>query len=149
MIFNKQKKRWVFGEDGCIFSGFVMYFIGTTTIFLMAFISSERFYLNYYLKSTKQELNIKRSIKVVLACSMGALFWSILPIFGWSYYSLEGTLTSCSVEWFDRSMNVASYNIAMFIFVYIIPLTLIVVSSFGLILIVSFNLVDNFNFKLN
>lgn len=40
---------------------------------------------------------------------------------GWSYYSLEGALTSCSVEWKDKSWNVITYNITIFVFVFIIP----------------------------
>jgi hypothetical protein len=58
------------------------------------------------------------------------------PMFGWSHYSLEGALTSCSVEWFEKSFNVISYNISMFIFVYFIPLLIIFGTSLGLIILV-------------
>lgn len=41
-------------------------------------------------------------------------------------YTLEGVRTSCSVRWQDRSFNVVSYNILMFIFAYIIPLAVMI-----------------------
>lgn len=39
-----------------------------------------------------------------------------------NHYALEGVRTSCSVRWQDRTFNVISYNIFMFIFAYIVPL---------------------------
>jgi len=48
-----------------------------------------------------------------------------MPLVGWSHCALEGGMTSCSVTWNEQSTNVISYNIAIFIFVYIIPIVLI------------------------
>jgi len=36
-------ERWVFKKEGCIFSAFVMYFVGCTSMYLMTAISIERF----------------------------------------------------------------------------------------------------------
>jgi len=33
------------------------------------------------------------------------------PMFGWSYYSLEDGLVSCSVEYNEKSINLISYNL--------------------------------------
>jgi hypothetical protein len=41
-------------------------------------------------------------------------------------YTLEGVLTSCSIRWQDRTLNVVSYNICMFIFAYILPLFIMI-----------------------
>ena len=72
-------------------------------------------------------------IGIVLSVAIG-LFWSVVPMFGWSYYSLEGALTSCSVEWEDRSFNVVSYNVAIFTGVYFIPFLVIIITGILLIL---------------
>jgi r-opsin len=112
-----------------------MYFIGTTTIFLMVFISCERFWV-IYKPFQVHKITAKTTIPVIILCSIGGVFWSITPVFGWSNYALEGALTSCSVEWLDKSFNVVSYNVGMFIFVYFAPLVLIFGSSIGLIVIV-------------
>ena len=33
------------------------------------------------------------------------IFWAIIPLFGWSEYSLEGALISCSVEWNKKELH--------------------------------------------
>ena len=126
---------WIWGHLGCVFCGYVIYFVGCMQVFLMSAISYIRFDI---LNKQKNEKTIGR--KTVLTASLMSflmsLFWSTAPIFGWSYYSLEGALTSCSVEWFERSFNVMSYNTAMFIFVFFLPLIMILFTNFKLISIV-------------
>jgi c-opsin len=75
---------------------------------------------------------------VIAVCMLLGLFWSILPIFGWSRYALEGAGTSCSVEWNERSWNVMSYNVAMFVFVFFVPLLIIIFTNTRLIMIVKY-----------
>ena len=58
------------------------------------------------------------------------------PLLGWSYYSMEGALTSCSVEWADRSINVVSYNMFIFVVSYLIPLIIIATTNISLLFIV-------------
>lgn len=116
--------RWVFGRIGCYMSGFVMYTVGMMQIYLMTAISFERFYIIYKPMSIK-DVNMKTTSIGVLCCFLAGVFWSIVPLFGWSYYTLEGCLTSCSVEWADRSFNVVSYNVCIFLFGFILPFGLI------------------------
>ena len=64
------------------------------------------------------------------------------PILGWSYYSLESGLVSCSVEYNEKSLNVISYNIGMFIFVFILPFgitTYTNIKSFLIVIIIILN----------
>jgi c-opsin len=74
-------------------------------------------------------------IIIGICFSMG-LFWSSMPLVGWSYYSLEGAKTSCSVEWNERSWNVTSYNATIFICVFLIPLVCIVATNLKLLFMV-------------
>lgn len=59
-----------------------------------------------------------------------------MPVFGWSYYSLEGALTSCSIEWHERSFNVISYNMTIFVATFIMPFGVIAITNIKLLLIV-------------
>ena len=70
-------------------------------------------------------INFKITMLIIFVCTVVSLSWSTFPLFGWSHYSLEASLTTCSVEWAERSWNVYSYNICMFLFVFILPLILI------------------------
>lgn len=114
-----------------------MYFIGVTSIYILVSLSMERYYIiNSQVKN--RFISKKTVLRLVAFCVLKGLFWSSLPLFGWSYYSLEGAMTSCSVEWKERSINVVSYNVCMFLFVYLLPLIIIWVSNVKLIMMVCY-----------
>jgi len=73
--------------------------------------------------SNSNKLNIK---PVIVLSLISSLFWSTVPLFGWSHYSLEDSFVSCSVEYNEKSLNVISYNIGMFTFVFVVPFTIII-----------------------
>jgi hypothetical protein len=57
------------------------------------------------------------------------LFWSVAPLFGWSEYSLEGAMISCSVEWNKKTASVMSYNITIAIFVFLVPMLVFIITN--------------------
>ncbi|CAF1150452.1 unnamed protein product [Brachionus calyciflorus] len=138
--------KWILNELGCVVSGFLMYFIGCTSIYIMALISLERYFMIY--NSLKTKLNSNQVLFSIFVCGILGFIWAFLPIVGWSHYSLEGALTSCSVEWNERNFNVLSYNVTIFITVFFIPILIIVITNFKLIkLIKDFkNVYKKFNF---
>jgi hypothetical protein len=129
--------RWIWSNIGCVFCGFIIYFVGCMQVYLMAAIS----YIRYdVLNKQKNEKSIshKQILHSVLISLVMSLFWSLIPLFGWSYYSLEDGLVSCSVEYNEKSINVISYNIGMFVFVFIVPFMIVIVANFRIIFIVSY-----------
>ena len=80
--------------------------------------------------------DLKVTTVTVICCALLALIWTILPLIGWSYYSLEGAGISCSVEWQNHSLNVITYNITIFAFVFIIPLIILLATNIKIILMV-------------
>ncbi|CAF0955798.1 unnamed protein product [Brachionus calyciflorus] len=135
IILSNLNCKWIFGEFACVFSAYIMYFIGCTSIYLMAAISFERFYIIYKPLSIRN-VNKKNNLVIIFLCSLNGLMWATFPLIGWSHYSLEGAMTSCAVEWKERSTNVSSYNITIFSVVYLIPFLLILISNTKLIFIV-------------
>lgn len=95
----------------------------------------ERFILVYKPMSIKQ-LDYKKTIISIAVCFMIGFFCASAPLFGWSYYSLEGSLTSCSIEWKSRSFNVVTYNMFCMVTVYFLPVTIITYTNIKLLLIV-------------
>lgn len=77
------------------------------------------------------------NFRIVLLCVFLGLLAPTAPLLGWSKYSINISQVSCDIEWKDRSLNVVSYNIAIFFFVFFVPLTFIVGCNLGLIIIVS------------
>ena len=91
--------------------------------------------LRYYIikNQTKKKFilftRMRNNILIAASCLLFSLFWSLAPFLNWSYYSLESALTTCSVEWKEKSFNVISYNIAVFIFVYFAPMIILISSN--------------------
>ena len=109
-------------------------------VYMMAAISYVRYdILNRQLdeKSISDRV-IFRSTLISLFLS---LFWSAVPIFGWSKYSLEDGLVSCSVEYNEKSLNVITYNVGMFTFVFFLPFAIIIVANVKSLFIV-YNLIS-------
>ena len=113
-----------------------MYFVGCTQIYLMAAISYERFII-IYKPFTIKMIDFKGTYIGIAFCSLMGLIWAGAPLFGWSYYSLEGALTSCSVEWYERTPNVISYNMAIFITTFVVPVAVILTTNLRLLFIVN------------
>lgn len=135
IIVSNFSCRWVFGKVGCFMSGFVMYSVGMMQIYLMTAITFERFYIIYKPMSIKN-VNFKSTGLAVLGCALFSLFWSVTPLLGWSRYNLEGSLTQCGVEWHERSFNVTSYNISIFVFGFFAPIGVIGYCSMELMKII-------------
>ena len=68
-----------------------------------------------------------------------------MPVIGWSRYSSDYS-SICSIELNDRSLNVVSYNVSAFIFVFLFPLGTILTTSFKILSRVS--LFDTNNFEI-
>ena len=85
---------------------------------------------------TLDSITYKTCIISIMLCVFLSAIWAILPLFGWSYYSPEGVKMSCSVEWKDHSANVFSYNMTIFVFAFLIPLIILIVTNVKIIKIV-------------
>ncbi len=83
-----------------------------------------------------RSITYKSCFFAIAGCAILSTIWTTLPLVGWSYYSLEGARISCSVEWQDHSMNVVSYNVTIFVFVFVIPAFIIVFANVKIIQIV-------------
>lgn len=109
--------QWIFSKTGCYFSAFIMFFIGCSSIYLYAAISFQKLYSIYHPVDLK---NVKLApyFVVVFTCILIGLFWSSMPLIGWSNYTLEGAYTSCSIDWRSTEPNSFSFNVLIFSFVY-------------------------------
>ena len=96
-----------------------------------------------------RKMTLKLSLIIVGFCVLNGVVWASLPLFGWSRYSLEGALTSCSVEWKERSLNVVSYNVTIFLLVYFIPVVCTIITSIKLTIIVVSISLNNLGVYLN
>lgn len=97
-----------------------------------------RFFIVYWPLKIREITPLTNGISIGIAMLL-SIFWALMPMFGWSYYSLEGALRSCSIEWKERSFNVISYNMSILVIVFIIPVAIIVSTNIMLLIKVSFH----------
>ena len=83
-----------------------------------------------------RRMSYRKTFILIGFCFLIGMLCAGAPLFGWSYYSLEGALTSCSVEWAERSFSVFSYNIFIFVCSFLIPFIIIVFTNIRLLIIV-------------
>ena len=83
-----------------------------------------------------KKITFEKCYLIIGFCCALALIMTGAPLFGWSYYNLEGAQVTCSIEWAERSNNVISYNIFIFITTWLIPCAIMIPASFKLLSIV-------------
>ena len=105
-------------------------------MYLMLMISVERFWI-VYKPMLARNMKLSTRLYAVLMCFVLSVMWSSMPLLGWSRYSLESCGTSCSIEWAERSASVTSYNVAIFLFVFLLPLMLLVYLNVQLVVIIN------------
>jgi hypothetical protein len=145
------------GYAGCYISGFIMYTVGLFQINLSTVISIERFYFlkrlifiiyncfiililkRFYIIYKPLEMKritFQSASITIIGCMAISLFFTTLPLLGWSHYSLELSLVQCGIEWAERSWNVQSYNMVIFLIQYFIPAGIIIFCSCNIIIMV-------------
>jgi hypothetical protein len=78
---------------------------------------------------TKKVQNTRSKWLCFVAIAL-SIFWSLAPLLGWNEYTPEIDQITCSINWSSRSVNVASYNITAFVAIYLIPLTIILITNY-------------------
>ncbi|KAM3930257.1 vertebrate ancient opsin-like isoform 1-T1 [Leptodactylus fuscus] len=117
--------RWLIGEAGCIWYGFVNTLFGTVSLVSLAVLSYERYCT--MLRSTEADVtNYRKAWLGIFVSWFYSLFWTLPPLFGWSNYGPEGTGTTCSVNWHSRDAINTSYIVCLFVFCLALPFFLIV-----------------------
>ena len=114
--------RWIYGDVGCTLIAFVACLSGLASLMHLAAASYERYVaLVYPLNS--QKFTVRYAARISLAMWLYALFWSLMPLCGWSGFEQEGIGTSCSVRWKSRRMLDLSYNICLLLACYVLPVS--------------------------
>ncbi|KAM9316447.1 pinopsin-like [Gastrophryne carolinensis] len=125
--------RWLIGEAGCIWYGFVNTLFGTVSLVSLAVLSYERY--STMLRSSEADVtNYKKAWMGILVSWVYSLVWTLPPLFGWSSYGPEGTGTTCSVNWHSRDIINTSYIVCLFIFCLALPF-IIIVYCYGRLLV--------------
>ncbi|KAI8796979.1 parapinopsin [Biomphalaria glabrata] len=105
----------------CSLDAFTVYFLSCTSIYLLAAISVDRYFI---IVKPVSSLVITQKIATlaIFICFSVGLFWALMPLVGWNGYSLEGIGVACSVTWNRPDVLFNSFIIALFLACFLIPL---------------------------
>ncbi|XP_070549182.1 visual pigment-like receptor peropsin [Ptychodera flava] len=110
---------WLFEDAGCQFHGFVGIFFGLASIGNLAVISVDR-----YLVICRRDLlwSYRQYGGLIAVAWFNALFWALVPIFGWSSYSLDPNGTACTINWMDNDGGYISFVCCVFVVCFVVPI---------------------------
>jgi len=108
-----------------------MFFVGCSSIYMMVVLSLQRYYIISKPLNIRK-INLKSTLIIIAVCCILGLIWSLMPLTGWTYYTLEGAYTSCGLEFELQTFNIISFNISLFTFVFALPLIIIAITNISL-----------------
>ncbi|TRY92449.1 hypothetical protein DNTS_029600 [Danionella cerebrum] len=123
-------KRWIFGEKGCEVYAFCGALFGICSMITLMVIAVDRYFVITRPLASIGVLSQKRALLILLVAWTYSLGWSLPPFFGWSAYVPEGLLTSCTWDYMTFTPSVRAYTMLLFIFVFFIPLIVIIYCYF-------------------
>ena len=127
LFLSNVRGEWIFGQNGCTLYGFLAAFFSLSSMVHLAGAAYER-YLTFRALAIGSEdsFSRKKAITVSLVLWGYSLLWSLLPVLGWSSYALQGTGTSCAVNWTSREATDMAYVMCLLLACFVLPVSVIV-----------------------
>lgn len=136
MIISCYYETWVFGPLFCQIYAMLGSLFGCSSIWTMTMIAFDRY--NVIVKGLAgKPLTINGAMLRILGIWLFSLGWTVAPVFGWNRYVPEGNMTACGTDYFSKDLLSISYLIMYSIWVYFLPLFLIIWSYWFIIQAVS------------
>ncbi|XP_018371261.1 PREDICTED: rhodopsin [Trachymyrmex cornetzi] len=132
MVINCYYETWVLGPLFCELYGMAGSLFGCGSIWTMTMIAFDRY--NVIVKGlSAKPMTIKGALIRIFAIWLFTILWTIAPMFGWNRYVPEGNMTACGTDYLTKDIVSRSYILFYSIFVYFLPLFLIIYSYFFII----------------
>lgn len=112
-------RKWIFGSQFCQLHGFLgsLFFCGS--IFTLTIMSIEQYYA--LVKPLSRAITIRRAWLMITLVWTISIMVSILPVFGWGFFSYNSTTLACGVG-FPRRLSDRLYLFLIVIIGFISPL---------------------------
>ncbi|NXJ86614.1 OPSUV protein, partial [Trogon melanurus] len=129
VFVSSSQGYFLFGKVVCALEAFVGATAGLVTGWSLAFLAFER-YIVICKPFGNFRFSSKHALMVVAATWVIGIGVAIPPFFGWSRYVPEGLQCSCGPDWYTVGTKYKSeyYTWFLFIFCFIVPLSLIIFS---------------------
>ena len=77
----------------------------------------------------------KETIVTIIFSTLVALFWTLIVLFLWPIFPIESSVFSCTVDMVNKK-TLFSFKVSIIIFVFIIPVSLLIFSNVKILLLV-------------
>ncbi|KAL0132717.1 hypothetical protein PUN28_000452 [Cardiocondyla obscurior] len=132
MVINCYYETWVLGPLFCELYALTGSLFGCGSIWTMTMIAFDRY--NVIVKGlSAKPMTINGALLRILGIWAFSLLWTVAPMLGWNRYVPEGNMTACGTDYLNKDMFSRSYIVIYSIFVYFLPLFLIIYSYFFII----------------
>lgn len=132
MVVNCYYETWVFGPLMCEVYGMFGSLFGCASIWSMTMIAFDRYNVIVKGISAKPMTNSGAMLRILFIWVFGGL-WTAFPMFGWNRYVPEGNMTACGTDYLTKDWVSRSYILVYSVFVYYLPLLLIIYSYFFIV----------------
>ncbi|XP_059907762.1 visual pigment-like receptor peropsin isoform X1 [Gadus macrocephalus] len=112
---------WKFGYTGCQIYAALNIFFGMASIGLLTVVAIDR-YLSICRPDIGQKMTVRSYTLLILAAWLNAVFWSSMPIVGWSGYAPDPTGATCTINWRQNDASFVSYTMAVIAVNFVVPL---------------------------
>ncbi|CAF2399503.1 unnamed protein product [Rotaria sp. Silwood2] len=121
------KKEWIFGQIGCNLYAVCGGVFGLGSIATMAAISITRLsaVINPF---SSLKLSGQFTIKCLICSWVYGSMWIMPPLFGWNRFIFEGFGTTCTFDYFSRSLTDRLFILTLVTGGFLIPLSVILIS---------------------
>ncbi|XP_063598912.1 rhodopsin, G0-coupled-like [Penaeus indicus] len=109
--------RWIFGDVMCQMYGFLCFTLNQVQMNTLVVVAIFR-YISICHPQFKHLLKPSLAKRCLIAVWLYGVAWSTPPLLGWSRYTKEPFETSCSTDWYDRSLSGIAYSICLVVFCY-------------------------------
>ncbi|UJR17900.1 hypothetical protein I4U23_004799 [Adineta vaga] len=117
--------QWLYRRIGCYIDGIIGFLYGTASAYLLCAVSISRCYI-IIRPLNANTITVRKSIIASCIVLFISFLWTMMPLFGWNEYTMEVGRTSCCISWYDRRPSYISFTIVIFIFIYCIPLIILI-----------------------
>ncbi|XP_041828986.1 melanopsin-A-like [Melanotaenia boesemani] len=125
-FITSMHKQWIFGKKGCELYAFCGALFGICSMMTLMVIAVDRYVVITRPLASLGVMSHRKALSFVAVAWVYSMGWSLPPLFGWSAYVPEGLMTSCSWDYMTFTPSVRSYTMLLFIFVFFIPLFIII-----------------------
>nr|AHA48184.1 long-wavelength opsin [Ctenoplusia agnata] len=132
MVVNCYNETWVWGPLACELYACAGSLFGCASIWTMTMIAFDRY--NVIVKGiAAKPMTNNGALLRILGIWAFSLAWTLAPFFGWNRYVPEGNMTACGTDYLSKDWFSRSYILIYSVFVYFMPLLLIIYSYFFIV----------------